>query len=207
MKKGIGNISKIKITMIILASLFVSLFVCPALFFLITMGIMAAFDNTNNDEYPVTEVDDNWNYRERRVCTKIKEEDIRHKSGIFIPSNALFTTNCAKEDKIFWKYISEESFKLPENTDTFIANDVKIEHNPSDSETPKNDFYTYEKEFSLAFKHHIEGTIDYQEGTWTNDDIVFNAQILKTPKKYYLLLSSQEMCSDELETIEANASQ
>ena len=49
MKKGIGNISKIKITMIILASLFV----IPSLFFLITIGIMAALDNTNNDEYPV----------------------------------------------------------------------------------------------------------------------------------------------------------
>ena len=178
--------------------IFASLFVGPALFCLAVIAIVAVSDMDSN-EYPVVEVDDNWNYRERRVSTKIKEKDIRLKSGIFIPSDALFITNCAKEDKIFWKYISEESFKLPENADTLIANDVKIEHNPSDSGTPKNDFYIYEKEFSLSFKHHIEGTIDYQEGTWTNDDIVFNAQILKTPKKYYLLLSSQEMRSDELE--------
>ena len=195
MKKGIGNISKTKIILIIFASLFGGL----ALFCLAVIVAIMAVPNMDSNEYPVVEVDDNWNYTERRVCTKIKEEDIRLKSGIFIPSNALFTTNCAKEDKIFWKYISEESFKLPENANTFIADDVKIEHSPSNSENSKNDFYIYEKEFSLSFKHHIEGTIDYQEGTWTNDDIVFNAQILKTPKKYYLLLSSQEMRSDELE--------
>lgn len=188
--------SKTKIMMIIFTSLFVGL----PLLRLIIISIHAVSDMDSDDGYPVVEVDDNWNYTERRVCTKIKEEDIRLKSGIFIPSNALFITNCAKEDKIYWNYISEESFKLPENTDTFTANDEKIEHTPSNSEAPGNDFWIHEKEFSLSFKHHIGGTIDYQEGTWTNNDIVFNAQILKTPKKCYLHLSSQEMRPNELET-------
>ncbi|MBO7524044.1 MAG: hypothetical protein J6T79_00910, partial [Verrucomicrobia bacterium] len=83
-----------------------------------------------------------------------------------------------------WKYTSKEPFQMPENVEVDIF---------------EGDMDMYEDWFSGYFETNITGATEYKEAKWMTNGFVFDAEMLETPERYYLNLSSYVPRSYELE--------
>ena len=114
-------------------------------------------------------------------------------------------------------WISDEKpFKLPVDLDELYLQDNKgfaskealvsrvkeLEAKGEEWETHSN-LELDEKIFSCYFKTNITGATESWSANWITNNFAFEAQMLKTPEKYYLHLWSREALPSELEALEA----
>ena len=112
------------------------------------------------------------------------------KTGIVFPVDTTFVNGHWVKYCIFqerdagWRYTSKEPFQFPENVEVDIYED---------------DMDMYEDWFSGYFETNITGATEYKEAKWMTNGFVFDAEMLETPERYYLNLSSYVPRSYELE--------
>ncbi|MBR4249116.1 MAG: hypothetical protein IKQ24_03065 [Verrucomicrobia bacterium] len=114
-------------------------------------------------------------------------------SGMVFPADTTFVNGYWVKYCIFqergagWKYTSKEPFQLPENA-KFIVRKRSIDE--------------IKERYSKSFKTNITDVTRYLEAEWMTNGFVFSADMLETPERYYLNLSSYVPRSYELENPE-----
>ncbi len=108
-------------------------------------------------------------------------------SGMVFPADTTFVNGYWVKYCIFqergagWKYTSKEPFQLPENA------------------VRKRSIDEIKERYSKSFKTNITDVTRYLEAEWMTNGFVFSADMLETPERYYLNLSSYVPRSYELE--------
>ncbi|MBP5760588.1 MAG: hypothetical protein J6W90_04345 [Verrucomicrobia bacterium] len=110
----------------------------------------------------------------------------------------------------------EKPFKLPVDLDELylqnnlgfankeaLVSRVKELEAKGEEWVAESDLELDEKMFSCYFKTNIVGATESWSANWITNNFAFEAEILKTPEKYYLHLWSREALPSELEALKA----
>ena len=154
----------------------------------------------------------NWNYISKE---SFKLPENLDSLKITTLENQTYDLTLGGVGNLCWRS-DEKPFKLPVDLDELylqnnlgfankeaLVSRVKELEAKGEEWVAESDLELDEKMFSCYFKTNIVGATESWSANWITNNFAFEAQILKTPEKYYLHLWSREALPSKLEALKA----